>query len=1045
MAAGLRAGVAHVDLLPQLAKDFSSRVSKQIGGPLDAEAKRSGQRFGATFGKLASAAAGLFMAKIGIDKIRESIDAASDLNETVSKSRTIFGTASVGLEKWASGADRAIGQSKQQALDAAGTFGNLFVQLGIGSDKAAGMSTAMVELASDFASFHNADVSEVIGAQTAAFRGEYDALQRFLPLINAATVEQRALEMTGKKTTKELTAQEKALAVQKLMLEGAGAAAGDFARTSDGLANKQRIAAAQVANLKAKVGNALLPVMTTLVGFLSDKALPALETLGAMAGQVFDVIFKGDFKGGPFSEDSGFIGSLFDAREAFLRFVDYVRANVLPVLADVASFVGDHLKPILAGVGLVAALIFPTAFFAAIALAYVKVEGFRNVVDGVISFFTGTVIPAVAAFARGVADQFGNLVGWARRHWDAIREAVGHVMRVIREVVGVALDVLSALWRAWGDDLLRIAKTVWSTVSTVVKSGIDFVRNVIEGVLALINGDWGKAWNALKGALGAVWNGITAVVSGALNVLKSLIGGILSTIGVVWSGAWDKVKDLAGAAWNKIRETVSKGIGDVVEFARGLPGRILDTLSGLPAKMIELGKDLIRGMINGVKSMAGGLVDAAKGVVTGAVDSVKGFLGISSPSKLFKQLGIWTMEGLALGINEGGSRVQHAADAVAQILAEAAARGASVTREEEAAILSSLGNIRSAMEALSEARKDAKTPIDELRLRELELSLAQQEYNEVVARSTSATEELAAAHERLKSALDTTLGGIGSVLGRRDAQRRLTEAEEELEAVRRRQRALPNEIYAAEARLADLREDETATSEELATAARELRDLRLEQASGAEALEAAELGVVEASLAAVNAEQQLADAGRALIALGPEQADYFRTLATEAGLTQRAIDGLLATMRDAHEAGHRATNRAANRTPSGSIEQELRNIARFVGETWSAGKIDRIAQEIRSGRRTIDDVVRAVDRRINKRADGGPTSGLTLVGEDGAELLATGPARVHSSEDLTRMFSSLGDDDRRAEKHYHLEPHGPYGNDLLDVEEQFRRMEILTP
>jgi hypothetical protein len=209
---------------------------------------------------------------------------ASNLNEVVSKSNTVFGASASSIREWATGAAKNIGLSEQAAYDAAGGLGNMFTQLGLTTEKAAEMSTGIVNLSADFASFHNADISDVIAAQSAAFRGEYDSLQRFLPLINAATVEQTALEMTGKKATSELTAQDKALAVHKLMLEGAGPALGDFNRTSDSMANKQRIAAAEVQNTSDRMGKALLPAMTSVTGFVADTLIPTLDNLSGNNG-----------------------------------------------------------------------------------------------------------------------------------------------------------------------------------------------------------------------------------------------------------------------------------------------------------------------------------------------------------------------------------------------------------------------------------------------------------------------------------------------------------------------------------------------------------------------------------------------------------------------------------------------------------------------------------------------------------------------------------------------------------------------------------------
>jgi phage-related minor tail protein len=124
--------------------------------------------------------------------------ASSDLNESVTKSNAVFRDSSDTINQWADNAIDSAGLAEQTALDAASGFGNLFTQVGLGTGQAAQMSIALTELAADFSSFHNASQPEVIEAMTAAFRGEYDALQRFVPTINAAAVEQRSIAYTGK-------------------------------------------------------------------------------------------------------------------------------------------------------------------------------------------------------------------------------------------------------------------------------------------------------------------------------------------------------------------------------------------------------------------------------------------------------------------------------------------------------------------------------------------------------------------------------------------------------------------------------------------------------------------------------------------------------------------------------------------------------------------------------------------------------------------------------------------------------------------------------
>jgi hypothetical protein len=283
----VQVGVGYVDIKPDLSgfsRDLKTRVGRDMAVVGDQAGKNLGSALSSSLKSMAAGVGAAFIASKITGFITDSIGQASDLAESVNKSNQVFGASGMVISAWAEGSAQKIGLSKQAAFEATGTFGNMFAQLGIGTDQAADLSMGVVELAADLASFHNADISDVILAQSAAFRGEYDSVQRYLPLINAATVEQRALQITGKKTTKELTAQDKALAVHRMMMEGAGDATGDFGRTSDGLANQQRILTAEWANTTTELGQNLLPILTSVAGFLNDQVVPAFKTLFSSGG-----------------------------------------------------------------------------------------------------------------------------------------------------------------------------------------------------------------------------------------------------------------------------------------------------------------------------------------------------------------------------------------------------------------------------------------------------------------------------------------------------------------------------------------------------------------------------------------------------------------------------------------------------------------------------------------------------------------------------------------------------------------------------------------
>lgn len=257
--------------------NFKKNMDK-ASGQTDSFANKSGaalKKVGVAVAA-AAAAAGAFAVKFGVDAVK----AASDLQETLSKTAQLFGENAAEVEKFAATAATKLGQSKQQALDAAANFAIFGKAAGLAGSDLVNFSTDFTVLASDLASFNNTSPEEAINAIGSALRGEAEPLRKYGVLLDDASLRQAALELGIVNTTKNaLTPQQKVLAAQKLIFEQTTAAQGDFARTSDGLANGQRILAAQFENVKTTVGNALLPVVTQLFQVILNDVVPIFKTL----------------------------------------------------------------------------------------------------------------------------------------------------------------------------------------------------------------------------------------------------------------------------------------------------------------------------------------------------------------------------------------------------------------------------------------------------------------------------------------------------------------------------------------------------------------------------------------------------------------------------------------------------------------------------------------------------------------------------------------------------------------------------------------------
>lgn len=212
------------------------------------------------------------------------VSMASNLEESQSKVNTVFGASAGVINEFASTSAKSFGITKQAALEATGTFGNLIQAFGIGRGQAADMSTTLIGLAADLASFNNTSIEDAIQALRSGLSGETEPLKKYGVAMNDVRLKQEAmtLGLYDGKGALDITA--KTQAAYALILKDTSLAQGDFDRTSGGFANQMRILKASLSDAATELGTVLLPYFKTFVTFVNDNIVPGVmafaETIG---------------------------------------------------------------------------------------------------------------------------------------------------------------------------------------------------------------------------------------------------------------------------------------------------------------------------------------------------------------------------------------------------------------------------------------------------------------------------------------------------------------------------------------------------------------------------------------------------------------------------------------------------------------------------------------------------------------------------------------------------------------------------------------------
>ena len=307
--------------------------------------------------------------------------------------------------------------------------------------------------------------------------------------------------------------------------------------------------------------------------------------------------------------------------------------------------------------------------------------------------------------AMPILDSFNSKLNEGQSFWTALKETVDEFLPSLNPV----MEIMENLGEAITTGLGWIMDNGEALIGIVISLGTAMlvlnVANMIQGMVEAY-----KAWKiATEGMTIAQWLMNTALLANPIGLVVAAIAGLIVWLVYLWNtndgfrdavtSAWNKILEVGKNVWNwisnfftvsipnaintainffsqlptKIGTFLSNSITKMSQFVRDLGSKGLEAaknlisnitsgLSGLPSKMVDIGKNIIQGMINGITSMAKKVVDKAKGVVQDAIDGAKKLLGIKSPSRVFMEIGAYTSEGMAIGIEQNEDMVQKASE-----------------------------------------------------------------------------------------------------------------------------------------------------------------------------------------------------------------------------------------------------------------------------------------------------------------------------------------------------------------------------------------------
>lgn len=236
---------------------------------------------------------------------------------------------------------------------------------------------------------------------------------------------------------------------------------------------------------------------------------------------------------------------------------------------------------------------------------------------------------------KGIGDALKNIGTWIKDHIfkpfiDGFKKAFG-IHSPSTEMATMGGYIIDGLKNGIGNVWSKIKEKFtefWTKLKEWFTGKVESFKKLGSDMIAKIKTGIANIWSNLKEKFTSFWSSLSGWFSGKVENFKRLGSNMIAKIKNGIGGVWSTIKEKFTSFWSSLKGWFD---GKVESFK-------------------NLGKNVVNGIKNGISSHFHEVIDMLKGKITDMVDSVKSWLGIHSPSRVFRdEVG----QNIALGLGDG--------------------------------------------------------------------------------------------------------------------------------------------------------------------------------------------------------------------------------------------------------------------------------------------------------------------------------------------------------------------------------------------------------
>ena len=246
--------------------------------------------------------------------------------------------------------------------------------------------------------------------------------------------------------------------------------------------------------------------------------------------------------------------------------------------------------------------------------------------------------------------------------WNIVKGLGGALKDGAMQILGADTSIVTS-----------VMDSITAKLPNILKKGVEIVTNVANGILQNIPKVMQSAGEIISKFISYIMQNLPTILQAGAQMLSNLAHGLINNLPTIISTAATVIANLLATFAKNLPQFLQQGITMLGQLAAGLIQAIPTLIAKIPTIISNIisafknhswgsiGADIISGIAKGISNAVGVIVDAAKSAAKSAFEAAKEFLGIKSPSRLFRYgIGQYIPEGMALGIKDNVSMVSKA-------------------------------------------------------------------------------------------------------------------------------------------------------------------------------------------------------------------------------------------------------------------------------------------------------------------------------------------------------------------------------------------------